>query len=195
MTTAPASAGLYRAVMAAAFDDLPPAVRALHAGAGGTFHGVADVGGDRSLIATLLRRLLGLPLPQQDVAVEVTIVAGQAHERWTRCFAGHLFASTMRRANRPPYRLQERFGVLVFDFDLQVADGALSMLMRTWRLGPLPLPAVWMPRSTTHEFQDAQGRYCFDVSIRLPLVGLLTRYRGWLDVGAPAMAAISSERA
>ena len=49
-----------------------------------------------------------------------------------------------------------------------------------WRLGPLPLPRALGPTTTAHEEVDVEGRFVFDVEIRLPLVGRVVRYRGWL---------------
>ncbi|MEI2454079.1 DUF4166 domain-containing protein [Lysobacter firmicutimachus] len=54
-------------------------------------------------------------------------------------------------------------------------------LVRVRALG-LPLPARWFAGVRAREF-ERDGRYHFDVAAQLPAVGLLVRYRGWLDVG------------
>lgn len=58
--------------------------------------------------------------------------------------------------------------------------GLYWRLMRVRALG-LPLPASWFSGVRAREF-ERDGRYHFDVAAQLPLVGLLVRYRGWLDV-------------
>ncbi|QQP98489.1 DUF4166 domain-containing protein [Lysobacter enzymogenes] len=60
-------------------------------------------------------------------------------------------------------------------------DPGLSWrLMRVRALG-LPLPRGWFAGVRAREF-EREGRYHFDVAAQLPLVGLLVRYRGWLEV-------------
>ena len=43
-----------------------------------------------------------------------------------------------------------------------------------------------MPKSETFEEVGKDGRFRFDVSISLPLIGLLVRYRGWLEPASSA---------
>ncbi len=60
-------------------------------------------------------------------------------------------------------------------------DPGLSWrLVRVRALG-LPLPSGWFAGVRAREF-ERDGRYHFDVAAQLPVVGLLVRYRGWLDV-------------
>ncbi|QCW27600.1 DUF4166 domain-containing protein [Lysobacter enzymogenes] len=59
--------------------------------------------------------------------------------------------------------------------------GLVWRLMRVRAFG-LPLPAGWFARVQAREF-EREGRYHFEVDAQLPGVGLLVRYRGWLDVG------------
>jgi NAD(P)-dependent dehydrogenase (short-subunit alcohol dehydrogenase family) len=42
------------------------------------------------------------------------------------------------------------------------------------------LPRWFVPVSRASERVDAQGRFCFDIPVVLPAVGLLVHYRGWL---------------
>jgi len=53
-------------------------------------------------------------------------------------------------------------------------------LVRVRALG-LPLPSGWFAGVRAREF-ERDGRYHFEVAAQLPIVGLLVRYRGWLDV-------------
>ena len=62
------------------------------------------------------------------------------------------------------------------------------------------MPRALRPQSETFEEVGKDGRFHFHVSISLPFVGLVVRYRGWLEpvssqgvssTGAPATAPIS----
>ena len=46
--------------------------------------------------------------------------------------------------------------------------------------GVLPLPARLFDGVRCRESQDEAGRYTFFVKARLPVLGLLVRYEGWL---------------
>jgi hypothetical protein len=55
--------------------------------------------------------------------------------------------------------------------------------MRRWSLLGLPLPLRWAPVSHAYESVE-DGRFCFYVEIKHPLVGLIVRYQGWLELRA-----------
>ena len=46
-----------------------------------------------------------------------------------------------------------------------------------------------LPRSEAREDVDEQGRFRFDIRLTLPVIGLLTHYRGWLVPAAAQSAA------
>ena len=76
----------------------------------------------------------------------------------------------------------EQVGLARFGFRLTVAEGGIVWrVARVTALG-LPLPARWFGKVRARE-SELEGRYCFDVAAALPAVGLLVRYRGWLDAG------------
>ena len=66
------------------------------------------------------------------------------------------------------------------DLTLTPEEGRLVYRVDGWRLGPLPLPRALGPSTVAHEEIDAGGRFVFDVEIRLPVVGRIAHYRGWL---------------
>jgi len=61
---------------------------------------------------------------------------------------------------------------------LRDGDG-IRFVSRRWRIGPLPLPRWALPGGNAMELDDA-GRFGFAVEIRVPLVGQVVAYRGWL---------------
>ncbi|MEW6642337.1 MAG: DUF4166 domain-containing protein [Pseudomonadota bacterium] len=167
---------LYARVMGAAFDTLPPRVRAMHDvlrdhGASGR----AVVTRGRGLAARMIARLFGFP-PEGEHDVHVSFDERDGVETWTRHFSGHTFRS---RLSQRGALLVEAFGPLRFGFTLPGNGEGLTMQMRRWWLGPLPMPLALAPRSVAREWQ-ADDRFQFDVPIALPLIGLVVHYRGWL---------------
>jgi len=102
-------------------------------------------------------------------------------ETWKRRFGGHRFESTLSRCDTdPPGRIRERFGWMSFRLALPSDESGLRMPLERGQWLGIPLPRLLTPRSDTREFVDAQGRFCFDVDISLPLLGRVVRYEGWL---------------
>jgi hypothetical protein len=85
--------------------------------------------------------------------------------------------------------LIERFAPFRLRFRLTPAGGGLDWELVGWRLGPLPLPAWSMPRVRCRETAES-ARFRFDIDFRLPLIGPVIHYRGWL---LPAEAADRSQ--
>jgi hypothetical protein len=84
----------------------------------------------------------------------------------------------------------ETFGPFSFRLGLAADRDGLVMPVTGWKLGVLPLPRFLAPRSRTREYEDEQGRFCFDVELMLPGLGLFAHYKGWLRPGIPAPAAV-----
>jgi NAD(P)-dependent dehydrogenase (short-subunit alcohol dehydrogenase family) len=180
---------LYARAMGGDFERLPPAVRAMHQVLGdGGASGRATVTRGRNPLARLVAVLLGFPR-EGEHDLHVGFEERDGCERWTRDFSRRRFSSRLcLRAGR----LEERFGPASFAFRLPVHEAGLGMEMTGWRIGPLPLPLALAPRTPAREWEE-DGLFHFDVSIALPLVGPVVRYRGWLD--APSANAAAGERA
>lgn len=168
---------LYARVMGAAFDALPPRVRAMHEvlrdhGAAGR----ATVTRGRNPLARVIAAVIGFP-PEGEHDLHVTFAERDGVETWTRDFSGRAFQS---RLSQHGGRLVETFGLLRFGFELAGDVSGFTMHIRRWWLGPLPLPITLAPRSVAREW-EADDRFQFDVPIVLPLVGLIVHYRGWLE--------------
>ena len=77
-------------------------------------------------------------------------------------------------------QLRERLGPATFHFRLCRIDSDLHWVAERARMfGILPVPASWLDEVRCREHDD-DGRYGFEVEARLPLLGRLVRYRGWL---------------
>ncbi len=167
----------------AAFSTLPHSVQALHRARGTrAYTGQAEVQAGRAWLARLCAWATALPPSAACVPVRVEITSNHDTERWDRRFGQHRMPS---RFVADGNLLLERIGLVAFGFALTVADGELIWSVRRVRVLGLPLPVRWFRGVRAREF-EADGRYRFEVEATLPLVGLLVRYRGWLDVPAAA---------
>lgn len=172
-----ASPSLYERVMGDRFARLPPEVRAIHdVFRDGGATGEAQVTGASNPVAALVARAVGFPQPGHH-RLHVHFRETDGHENWTRDFGGRCFQSHLSQRDR---WLVERFGPFRFAFDLPSDARGLSMVMRRWWFGPLPLPKWLAPRSTAREWSENR-QFHFDVPIALPLIGRLVHYRGWLE--------------
>lgn len=168
---------LYRRVMGPAFSHLSEPVCEMHEvfGDGGA-KGEAVVSRGRSLAARIVAGLFRFP-PAGKHPLHVSFEEENGTERWIRDFSGRCFSS---RLSEEKGRLVERFGALRFAFDLLPHGNGLSMEMRGWTFLGVRLPLFLAPRSIAYEWAE-EDRFHFDVSIALPLIGLIVHYRGWLE--------------
>jgi len=172
---------LFRRLLGPAFEALPLAIRRLH-GLEGThsFAGRAEVERGRSLLSRLVGRLVGLPRAGSDLPARVVIDAAADRETWTRHIGSGRFRSELREGRgSEAHLLVERFGRATMTIALVREGERLHYVVRGWRLCGLPMPRRLAPSGRTFESAE-DGRFRFDVEIRLPVGGLLARYRGWL---------------
>jgi len=165
----------------AAWRSLPEPVQRMHgAAARVTAHGIADVEGDGNLIVRMLRRLLGLPAPGRQQPLEFFIERLGSKETWTRRFAqGEMRSELNRDANA--LQLRERLGPATLCFTLHHDPSGIDWhLLRVSVLG-VPVPRAWFGHVLSRSSAD-DGRYAFTIDTRLPLVGRLVAYRGWLEI-------------
>ena len=169
---------LYARVIGAAFERLPPMVRRIHAvcgDAGATGEGTVTLG--RRWPARAIAGAMRFP-PAGTVPLHVAFAERDGVERWTRDFGGHRFSSELSSEDG---RLVERFGPMRFTFELPADAQGLTMKLRRWSLFRVPMPPFLAPRIAAREWEDA-GRFRFDVNVKMPLVGEIVHYSGWLDV-------------
>ena len=172
---------LYRRLMGAAYDGLPPTVRAIHdfcrdSGAAG--EGKVERG--RGRLARMIAAMMRFP-PGGLWPLHVAFAERHGVETWTRDFGGHCFSSELSAAGP---RLVERFGPFRFAFDLPSGAGGLEMRLRRWSCLRLPLPLALAPRIAAREWEE-EGRFRFAVDVSLPLIGDVVRYSGWLVPAEP----------
>ncbi|WEN15891.1 DUF4166 domain-containing protein [Rhodanobacter sp. AS-Z3] len=159
---------------------LPRAVQAMHGGAQLLqASGMADITGDPRLPARWLRRLLGLPPPGPAQTLTLTIERHGGSEVWTRHFVGRQMRSRLgRRAGST--LLYEQLGPARLGFALHRDGDAIDWQLRSVHFLGLPCPSALcgqlLSRSTARD-----GRYHFRIDVRLPWLGQLVAYQGWLE--------------
>jgi hypothetical protein len=163
------------------WQQLAPLVRAMHGGdALIRARGAAEVDGARNFFARCSRRLLGLPEPGPAQALEVTIERRGKRETWTRRFARGQMRSVLDHVEDRAL-LSERLGPVTLRFQLLFDHGAID-----WRLHEVRVMGLPLPRRFTGDVISRSGadldRYTFHVDVRLPLLGQLVAYRGWLEI-------------
>ena len=173
---------LHERILGAAWESLPAALRAVHAaGPRLEINGEAAITRGRGVLARLLAWIMRFPAAGENVPVSVTFERHGNHDKWTRNFGGQAFSSTFSAgAGRFEHLLCERFGPFVFGMALVPGAGRLNLVMRRWSFLGLPLPGFLAPQAPSCEFED-DGRFHFDVEIRLPLAGSVIHYRGFLN--------------
>ncbi|MCK5746948.1 DUF4166 domain-containing protein [Oricola sp.] len=172
----------YRQVLGPALDDLPAPIRAIHdTTRQRSWRGRARVRRGSGLVAGIIGRLIGFPAASDDVEVSVVMAPERGGERWTRRFGDRQFSSFQwPGAGKNECLMMERFGIVTVALALVVEDGRLHLVPRHWSCLGVPLPAFLLPRGNS--FETVRGdRFCFDVEIAAPLIGLIVAYDGMLE--------------
>ena len=178
---------LHARILGEAWHSLPAALRAVHAaGPKLTISGAASITRGRGVLARLLAWIMRFPAAGENIPVSVTFERHGHYDKWTRDFGGQIFSSTFTAGfGRYEHLLCERFGPLTFGMALVPDAGRLHLVMRRWSLFSFPLPDALVPCGKTYEFEE-DGRFNFNVSITLPIVGFVIRYEGYLTPPATA---------
>ena len=89
--------------------------------------------------------------------------------------------SQPRRVEQLQHReITERFGPFTFTIQLRWDGTRLHYQIVKGKLLGIRLPHALRPRTVAFETVEDE-RFRFDVSVSLPLIGLLAHYRGWLE--------------
>jgi len=137
-----------------------------------------------SWLTKVIAKAFGFPATGDNIPIAVTVDhkldnKGRWQERWTRTFAGRSFNSLLKFTSDD--HLTETFPPLTFNLGVTADEKQLTMPVAGWRIASIPLPKFLAPVSEASEYQDAQGRFCFDVKLSHPLLGLIAHYQGWLE--------------
>jgi hypothetical protein len=140
---------------------------------------VNEIGVTLMLAGRSLEKAL-FPRAARGASTSVRFEAREGVETWTRIFAGRIMRSRQSQGEgRWEGLLCETFGPFTFGLAVLTGDGRLRLVLRRWTFLGLPLPIWLAPQGHAIE-SEQDGRFRFDVAIRLPLIGPIVRYRGWL---------------
>jgi hypothetical protein len=185
MTAAPPivpDAALFERVLGADWSRLHPTLQRFHSLRGRhELHGEVLTEPAAGALGRCLGWLMRLPRTAQSGALRFTLEAQPARERWTRHFPHTTMSSTMKQRGA---WIVERIGPVSFHFTLAARQGTLALEYRQMRVLGLPWPRRLAPAIDAREHGEGD-RLCFDVEARLPAIGRVVRYSGWLTV-APA---------
>ncbi|ARQ09119.1 saccharopine dehydrogenase protein [Rhizobium etli] len=171
---------LYRRILGDAFEQLPPALAAIHAGGTRLASGRARIERGGGFLARLVAGVIGFPPAGEDVPVAVRFVADGEREIWTRSFGAKTFRSWQAAGTgRDRHLLAEVFGPFRVLLALVPEGQKLRLVVRGWRFCGIPLPLFLAPGGKTYE-EERDGRFHFHVEIGGRLTGLVVRYSGWL---------------
>ncbi len=176
------SASLFEHTLGSAWHGLPAQIRVVHSGAPVLrAAGRARVLRGSNPLTWAIGGVFGFPPAADDVAVEVEITAQGQRETWERRFGRARFASELSPGSGLSDRLvHERFGPFSFAMALVVDDDRLRYVIRRWSFAGVSMPRFLGPYGETFETVDEAGRFVFNVDIKLPLLGRLVSYRGYL---------------
>ncbi len=180
MTSAKAFPPLYRRVLGEDFDRLPAEVKRLHDHPGRLCAaGLCRIRRGEGLASRIVARLFGLPPSGENLPVTVCFIAEGGDELWDRDFGGHRLRTRQGDLTGRPGLLYEAFGPGHFVIRPRIVPGGLELELCGASFLGLPLPGLFWPRIRGREGVEA-GRFTFDVSIALPVIGLLVAYSGFL---------------
>ena len=170
---------LFEQVLGTSYAALPAQVRAAHdLRDTHRYRGYARITRGTRPLPRLIAGLFKFPKANDQAPVEVTMRRVGDVENWERIFDGAAFRSTLRIKDG---LMTERFGWITFRLGLFVRKDALHFPVTGARMGWLPLPAAFLPRSIALE-TERDGRFVFDVRIEAPVTGaLIVHYQGWLE--------------
>ena len=162
--------------MGGAFSALPDLIQRAHHGTT-RLSGTAQVERGRGLGGLLA---LMLRLPRSNPKAELVVVAWHFPDQivWTRTFDDRTFESTFVKDDD---FLVEKLGPFSLYLQPMAEGGRLVYRLIATQLGPIPLPRVLAPSMNAWE-TEKDGKYAFEVSVNLPIVGRLIRYSGTLDL-------------
>lgn len=172
---------IFQQILGPSFSELPPTLRLLHSPKQTCrWRGEAQVVASSNPIGGLIARMIGFPHRSGSTSVSVTIKPEGEGESWIRKFGNRVFNSALTPGEgRNSYLMRERFGPVTVSLAIVWKEEKLWFVPRRWSFLGLPLPKFLMPRGDSFEFEQ-DGKFHFDVTINLPVIGHVVSYRGWL---------------
>ena len=175
-------ATIYEQALGPAFQKIAPPLQKFHRNTTAfSMRGKADVERASSTLARIVSAFFGFPKAGKNIDLKVQIDFDGRHETWARVFAGKRFKSKQSAGSgRYEGLIVESFGPFNFGMAVTEMNGRLGLILRDWDILGLPMPRILLPSIAASE-HGADDRFNFDVELKHPLLGLLVRYKGWLE--------------
>lgn len=176
------SGPIFPAVLGDKFHELPEPLQDLHRGERSSYwQGDASIRGAHKFVGRVVATLIGFPSDDQRTAAQVSIDITREGETWVRTFGDKQFLSHLSLGTgREAGLVCERFGIVTIAIAIVWKDERLWFIPRRWRIGPLPLPNVLLPKGNSFE-RVRKGLFEFNVCIEVPFIGLIAAYEGTLQ--------------
>lgn len=169
---------IYADLLGDDLEGLPPECLALHTGYGrftgritvsyASFPGVAKLG-----------QLCGFAPPAEDAPLTLDVTRDGDQDHWVRSVKGQAMESMLWVTAEG--WLAEKMGPATVLMKPVIHRGQLHLKPQGFAIGRLSLPNWLAPQIEAVELAEL-GRYRFEVTISLPLLGWqLVSYTGWLD--------------
>lgn len=173
--------GVFRTILGDQFENIPPKLQALHGDPETIWTGEAKVQGASNPLAKLIAAIVGVNIKTGQTPLTVKFTADETGEHWIRNFGGQVFRSRFSLGKgRNTHLAVERFGIVKVGLAL-VKDGErLRFIPRRCTVLGIPLPKFLMPQEESFEYEK-DGKFHFNVAVRLPIIGLIAAYEGWLE--------------
>lgn len=177
------------ALGAAAYGRLAPALQRFHRLAGRhQLSGWVETSAPETPAARGMAWLLGTPSRSDSGPIRFELDAQPREESWTRHFPSRVMRSRMLLVGQGPQpQIVEQLGPVRLGFTLREVQGRFEMQLQRLRMLGLPCPRWLMPAIVAHETGEGDQLH-FHIEARLPLLGLVARYRGHLAVPAVPLA-------
>ena len=171
---------LFARILGDSFDALPQEIRAGHTVSNTKImHGRVDVECGTNPLSQMAASIIGFAKTGNDRPITITMDVKHGQELWTRTIDGKSFQSILSKAPNP-FEIFERFGPIKFKMKFRIQDDKLHYDIVSAKMFGVPFPKFLLPQSITHE-RAWNGKFIFGVDIRLPLLGRLIAYKGWLE--------------
>ena len=172
---------VFQSVLGQDFAALPQRLQDIHSLKHANWRGQANVQTGGNLMAKISAIMAGLHVKPGQHPLTVTFKQEGNGEVWERNFGGQKFRShfTIGTGQNNGYAI-ERFGVISVALALVRDDGKLRFIPKRCKVFGVPLPNIFLPKGESYE-TEKDGKFHFNVAIKLPLIGLIAAYEGWLE--------------
>ncbi len=172
---------IFQTILGDKFETLPPLVQALHTELDTIWEGQARVKAARNPLGKLIGRIVGINVKAGEMPLTVSFKKVGKEEYWTRNFGGQSFSSKFSLGTgRNAHLAVERFGIVKVGLALVKEGERLLFIPRRCTVLGIALPKFLTPKGESYE-HEADGKFHFNVTIKLPIIGLIAAYQGWLE--------------